>query len=43
MILESQREERRINKPILVTAYTDYLQQPEEVAQFTLELSLRTR
>ncbi len=43
MILESQREERRINKPILVTAYTNYLQQPEEVAQFTLELSLRTR
>lgn len=41
MILESQQTGHRINKPILVTAYTNYSQTPEEVAHFTLELSLK--
>ena len=41
MINESKENNQRINKPIIVTAYTNYHQQPEEVAQFVLELSLK--
>ena len=41
MIVTSQTTEQRINKPINVTAYTNYPEQPEEVARFTLELSLK--
>ncbi len=41
MIIESQKSKQRMNKPIEVIAYTQYLQQPEEVAHFVLELSLK--
>jgi len=41
MIIDSQRSGQRINKPVDVTAYTNYPQQPEAVAKFTLELSLK--
>lgn len=41
MITESQNSGERINKPINVKAYTHYLTQPEEVADFILELSLK--
>ncbi len=41
MIVDSQKTGQRINKPLDVTAYTNYPQQPEEVARFTLELSLK--
>ncbi len=41
MISDSQRSGQRINKPLEVTAYTNYPQRPEAVAQFTLELSLK--
>ena len=41
MIAESQKTGQRINKPLEVTAYTNYPQQPEEVARFVLELSLK--
>lgn len=41
MIIESQQMKQRINKPLNVIAYTNYTQQPEEVARFVLELSLK--
>lgn len=41
MIEESQSSGERINKPISIKAYTEYLTQPEEVADFILELSLK--
>ena len=41
MIEASQKSGHRINKPLDVTAYTNYLQQPEEIATFKLELSLK--
>lgn len=41
MIIESQKTGERINKPLDVIAYTQYPQQPEEVARFMLELSLK--
>ena len=41
MIASSKITGQRINKPLNVTAYTNYPQQPEEVARFTLELSLK--
>ena len=41
MIIHSQKTGQRINKPLDVIAYTNYPQQPEEVACFTLELSLK--
>ncbi len=41
MIAESKKTGQRINKPLLVTAYTNYPQQSEEVASFVLELSLK--
>lgn len=41
MILESQTTGLRINRPLRITAYTNYPHQSEEVASFVLELSLR--
>lgn len=41
MIAESQRSGERINKPIHIKAYTDYPAQTDQVADFTLELSLK--
>lgn len=41
MIIESKKTGQRINKPLTVTAYTNYPQQPVEVANFVLELSLK--
>ena len=41
MISESQKTGLRINKPVTVRAYTNYLQQADEVASFVLELSLK--
>ena len=41
MIVESRDSGERINKPINVKAYTHYLTQPEEVADFILELSVK--
>lgn len=41
MIEESKNSKERVNKPISIKAYTDYLTQPEEVADFILELSVK--
>ncbi|HRD68962.1 MAG TPA: PaaI family thioesterase [Legionella sp.] len=41
MIQESKISGERINKPIHITAYTNYTTQAEEVAEFVLELSLK--
>lgn len=41
MILESKQSGKRINKPLDVIAYTGYPKKTEEVARFTLELSLK--
>lgn len=41
MIEESKISGERINKPVNIKAYTDYLSQPEEVADFILELSVK--
>ena len=41
MIDDSQKTGQRINKPLDVTAYTNYPEQPDIVARFTLELSLK--
>lgn len=41
MIEESKTSGERINKPVNIKAYTDYLSQPEEVADFILELSVK--
>lgn len=41
MIIEAKSSGQRINKPISIKAYTDYLNQPLEVADFILELSIK--
>ena len=41
MIEESRASGERINKPIHIKAYTNYPTQPEEVANFILELSIK--
>ena len=41
MIEESKSSGGRVTKPIAIKAYTDYLNQPEEVAAFILEMSLK--
>jgi hypothetical protein len=41
MIAQGKKTGERINKPIEVKAYTNYCSNPEEVALFTLELSLK--
>lgn len=41
MIEASQKNGERINKAINIKAYIHYLSQPEEVANFVLELSLK--
>lgn len=41
MIEESQVSGMRMNKPIRIVAYTDYLTEPVEVAHFILELSIK--
>ena len=41
MVTESQQTGARINKFIHVDAYVNYPQQPENVAKFILELSLK--
>lgn len=41
MIEESQKTGERINKPITIKAYTHYPENPEEVADFILELSIK--
>lgn len=41
MITESRTSGERINKPINIKAYTNYLTQAEEVADFILELSVK--
>jgi acyl-coenzyme A thioesterase PaaI-like protein len=41
MIAHSKQSGERLNKPISVKAYVNYLSQPEEVANFILELSVK--
>lgn len=41
MIATSEKEGHRVNQPIEVKAYTHYPHAPEEVANFSLELSLK--
>ena len=41
MIEESNRSGERMNKNINIKAYTNFLTQPEEVADFILELSVK--
>ncbi len=41
MIATSKKEAHRVNHPIEVKAYVNYPGVPEEVANFTLELSLK--
>ncbi len=41
MIEESKKSGERINKPIHIKAYINYLTHPEEIADFILELSLK--
>jgi hypothetical protein len=41
MIAESKTTGKRINKSIVIKAYTHYPDQPEEVADFILELSIK--
>lgn len=41
MIAESQQSKERVNQPILIKAFTHYPENPEEVASFTLELSIK--
>lgn len=41
MITQSQSTGLRINQFVTITAYTNYLLHPEEVANFNLELSLK--
>lgn len=42
MINETIETKQRVNKPIEITAYTDYLNNPKAIANFTLGLSLRS-
>lgn len=41
MIQKSKQSGERLNKLIPVNAYTNYPAQPEQIAQFTLELSIK--
>ncbi|MBL7480875.1 hypothetical protein [Legionella bononiensis] len=41
MVEDSKASGERINKPINIKAYTNYQTEPEEVADFILELSLK--
>lgn len=41
MLLESQRTKKRVNQLIRVNAFTHFEDNAEEVANFTLELSLK--
>ena len=41
MLEQSKKTGERINKPITIKAYTNYPDNPEEVADFTLELSIK--
>ncbi len=41
MLCESRKTGQRINKPISIKAYVNYLDNREEVADFTLELSIK--
>ena len=41
MIAQSQATKTRVNEMITVKAYTHYLTKPQEVARFTLELSIK--
>lgn len=41
MIVDSQKSGERINKPIQVKAFIHYPENPEEVANFVLELSIK--
>lgn len=41
MIKESQQSGERVNKPIKIKAYINYPDNKEEVADFTLELSIK--
>jgi len=41
MIKESRSSGERINKPISIKAYTNYLKEADEVANFILELSVK--
>ncbi|KTD32513.1 aromatic compounds catabolism [Legionella moravica] len=41
MIEDSKASGERINKPLIIKAYTNYLTEPEEVADFILELSIK--
>ncbi|KTD23326.1 PaaI family thioesterase [Legionella londiniensis] len=41
MILHSRESKQRVNQAIEVKAFTHYFQEPEEVAQFCLELSIK--
>lgn len=41
MLEESKKTGERINKPLIIKAYTQYPAQPVEVANFILELSIK--
>lgn len=41
MIAESKTTHERINKPLHIEAYTNYLNNPDKVADFMLELSIK--
>lgn len=41
MLEESKKTGERINKPLIIKAYTHYPEQPVEVASFILELSIK--
>lgn len=43
MIEEAKRTGQRVNKPVRVKAVTHYFEQPKEVADFSLELSIKER
>jgi acyl-coenzyme A thioesterase PaaI-like protein len=43
MVLQSQQSGERVNQLIQITAYVNYPAQAEEVAKFTLELSLKVK
>lgn len=41
MVEEAQATNQRVNKPITIKAYINYPEQAEEIAHFTLELSIK--
>jgi len=43
MVFESQQSGERINKLIEVNAYTDYPEQIENIARFSMELSIKVK